>query len=1389
MGKDRKLKKGRQEEDFGEEEVENDNLNSEESSTTAGIKKRKSKKKDDSDKTTDLAQKIESLSLEDLSNQRSKPSNRKEGKKNKTRAEKNKGDDSEDEAIDNKIEKQTKKGDKKKTVDDDNDNIMDDNIKSNKKKGKKSKDESDDDEISTKQSKGRKNKKKDVVSDDEYENRDRREEKFNSKKQKENKSKLEQSDEEDESIVVKDNKLNKKSRKGKSDSIDDDDLIETAKASRKQKGKKVIDEISGDDSESVSNVVRTKKKDDHSKKLKESKEEIDDESIVPKKKSMKPKSVFELLDVEDDDMDLDDDDDDDDDSNKAKSKPEMKKQSSEEQDSSAVGKGKDEKGKKSKKKERRKKHDEDEEVEKMLEELALEIEGKKPAAEKQKESTPENIEQDIKMEEPEKVSKKKKKKKNEVEITETQIEETEGVADAEKEEHTVKTAAQKKKEKKEKEKQKKLSQKTQATVKNEAEIEVSATTVKPTVTEIDAEAAMAAEEEKEEADDDDSKQKKKKKKKGEEEKKDKKRPGKKQILAMQEALKKLKEEEERIKLEEEAKQRAAEEAERKRQEQLRLEQERKERKKQKEKEKRERLKAEGKILTKSQKQSRARMEATLTALRMQGIEVPQIGEKRERAPRLGDKKKSLKKKPAEAQPEQKEVTTPEETSLPEVEVEIVSQTENKIKEESIPEEKIKESWEDKDDVKDAWDETSEEEEDDDDEGEKETQPQAKDKISQEIVVKKEESEESDEEDDDDDGERDDEDEDETSEESDDDRNKQEKIKERVQERIQRRREEAEKKRTTDKLRSPVVCVLGHVDTGKTKILDKIRRTHVQDNEAGGITQQIGATMVPQEALKEQCKMVKNFPEEIKLPGLLIIDTPGHESFSNLRSRGSSLCDIAILVVDIMHGLEPQTLESINLLKQKKTPFVVALNKIDRLYDWKSSRNKDIQDIIKSQARNTKLEFDERVREIVVQFAEQSLNAALSYENKDPRTYISMVPTSAFTGEGMGNLMALIVELSQTMMAKRLAFSEELQATVLEVKAIPGLGTTIDVILVNGRLREGDIIVVAGQEGPVVTQIRSLLMPEPLKELRVKNPYNDFREVEGAQGVKIAGKDLEKAIAGLQLLVAYHPDEVELLKEEVANSLRDAINSIKLAERGVYVQASTLGSLEALLEFLRTSKIPYSGVRIGPVVKKDVMKASIMLEHETQYAVILAFDVKVERDAEELAENLGVRIFQANIIYHLFDRFTAYQDELHQKKRDEYKHIAVFPCKLRILPQYIFNSRDPIVIGVSVEAGVVREGTPICVPSREFLDIGTVTTLELNHKSIDSARKGQEICIKIEPHSGEAPKMYGRHFDETDILVSKITRQSIDACKNYFRDDLQKPDWQLMVELKKMFQIL
>ncbi|CAF0917376.1 unnamed protein product [Adineta ricciae] len=632
----------------------------------------------------------------------------------------------------------------------------------------------------------------------------------------------------------------------------------------------------------------------------------------------------------------------------------------------------------------------------------------------------------------------------------------------------------------------------------------------------------------------------------------------------------------------------------------------------------------------------------------------------------------------------------------------------------------------------------------------------------------------------------------TSSSSDDDETSQLSPFERVKRRLHRRHETCESRRTTEVLRAPVICVLGHVDTGKTKILDNLRRTHVQDGEAGGITQQIGATNVPLETIRERTKMCRKLVSregDFIVPGLLIIDTPGHESFKNLRSRGSSLCDLAILVVDLMHGIEPQTLESIQLLIERKTPFIVALNKIDRLYNWKGDSKRNVELVLEEQSPNTRNEFEKRCNDVIVQFAEQGLNVALYYKNPDPNEFYSMVPTSAHTGDGMGSLIAMIIERCQTTLAKRLSYTDELQATVMEVKAIGGLGTTIDVVLVNGHLHVGDTIIVAGQEGPIVTQVRGLLMPEPNRELRVRNQYQNYKSVKAARGIKIAAKDLEKAMAGLPLFVGRKDDEVDYFRNEIQNILKTALSSIKLKENGVYVQASTLGSLEALLEFLKTSNIPYAGINIGPVHRKDIIRASTQLERDAQWAVVLAFDVRIERDAQDHADNVGVKIFQADIIYHLFDMFIAHRERVKKENQEKFRHLAVFPCKLKVLPQFVFNSRDPIICGVVVEDGFVKLGTPICVPSKEFIDLGRIVSIELNHKPMEIARKGAEVCIKIDPVSGEAPKMFGRHFDESDILMSKVSRETIDVVKDHFRDDMQKSDWQLMVDLKKIFNIL
>jgi translation initiation factor 5B len=529
------------------------------------------------------------------------------------------------------------------------------------------------------------------------------------------------------------------------------------------------------------------------------------------------------------------------------------------------------------------------------------------------------------------------------------------------------------------------------------------------------------------------------------------------------------------------------------------------------------------------------------------------------------------------------------------------------------------------------------------------------------------------------------------------------------------------------------CRLYSFSIGKTKLLDKIRNTNVQEGEAGGITQQIGATQFPRETLALQTNaMQKDHPFEIKLPGLLVIDTPGHESFTNLRNRGSSLCDVAILVIDLMHGLEQQTIESINLLRRKNAPFIVALNKVDRLYGWKKLPDGPIREAFALQDENCLAEFKDRSNNIILQLNQLGLNAKMYWENDSLEDTVSLVPTSAMSGEGVPDLLMNVIQYAQNQLQEKLMYFNYMQCTVLEVKVIEGLGPSIDVVLLNGVIREGDRIVVSTMEGPIMTTVRALLTPPPNREMRIKSEYIHHQSVQGAMGVKIVAPDLNRAVAGTPLMVVHKDDDEEELMEDVQSDL-SSITKLSTDSKGVTVHASTLGALEALLQFLQKEckpMIPVSAVSIGTIFKRDVMRAAIMNDKGfPEYATILAFDVHIDNEAQSYAEESNVRIFKADIIYHLFDQFSRYMTNLMETRKAEAIGRAVFPCVLKIFPQHIFNKKDPIVIGVEVLEGTLKVQTPLHIP-QIGLDVGRVVSIENNHKDVTQAKKGTNVSIKI-----------------------------------------------------------
>ncbi|KAI8813170.1 hypothetical protein BJ742DRAFT_673194 [Cladochytrium replicatum] len=910
------------------------------------------------------------------------------------------------------------------------------------------------------------------------------------------------------------------------------------------------------------------------------------------------------------------------------------------------------------------------------------------------------------------------------------------------------------------------------------------------------------------------------------------------LAAIKKALQAQKEAEEREKLRIEEEERKIREEEERIAAAERAKEEAKQKKKEKEKQKIEELKKSGQYLTPAQRAKKAAELAKLEAMKSAGlIKVPlnADGTAAETAkPKkvvYGNKKKKGGAKSDEKEPEAeaKSATAEDSPKAAEYEPEAVPESEPIATPSNgtaavVPKAigKVKDSWDDESEeeeeqpvaeVKDNWDDEEEESASVKKAaavGPKSAPAPAKSasesKPSAATKADEEDNDDEEEEDNEDDGEDDDEDDEDNDDDGDDDDDDDDassdeeltvaqrmalKRKQEAAERRQKRHEDALAARSAADLRSPICVILGHVDHGKTKLLDKIRQTNVQEGEAGGITQQIGATYFPLDAIKEKTARLNSTDGfEYRVPGLLMIDTPGHESFTNLRSRGSSLCNIAILVIDITQGLQPQTLESIGLLRQRKTPFIVALNKVDRLYGWKTIENNPIRDSLKLQDANVIKEFEDKVARAKLALMEQGLNSELYYENKNYAKFVSLVPTSAVTGEGIPDLLHLLIFLTQSRMSDSLMYLSEVEGTVLEVKVIEGLGTTIDVVLSNGVLHEGDRVVLCGLNGGIATTIRALLTPQPMRELRIKGQYIHHKSVKAALGVKISAPDLDKAIAGSRLLVVGPDDDEEDMKEEVMSDLTSLMKQVTTG-RGVCVQASTLGSLEALLTFLKSQNIPVSGFNIGPVHKKDVIRASVMLERAREYAQLLAFDVSIDKEAADMAEELGVKIFKADVIYHLFDAFQKYMSDIAEQKKKDEAPKAIWPCILKPMATAVYNKRNPIIIGMDVVEGSLRIGTPLCVvnPEKQVIPIGKVTGIEVNHKARDIFKKGDPaMAVKIESASYETPKMYGRHFDHNNEIYSHVTRTSIDVMKTTFRNQMTDEDWKTIIKLKKVLNI-
>ena len=541
-------------------------------------------------------------------------------------------------------------------------------------------------------------------------------------------------------------------------------------------------------------------------------------------------------------------------------------------------------------------------------------------------------------------------------------------------------------------------------------------------------------------------------------------------------------------------------------------------------------------------------------------------------------------------------------------------------------------------------------------------------------------------------------------------------------------------------RQPIVSVLGHVDHGKTSLLDFIRGTAVVSRESGAITQHIGATEVPIDAIYNVCGDLLS-SKKFTLPGLLFIDTPGHHAFTTLRSRGGSLADIAVLIVDVNEGFRPQTHESVNILKQYKTPFVIAANKIDKISGWQ--QNKGVAKTrIESQRVPTKTLFEKKLYEIIGIIYDKGFKSDIIYNVKDFQKNIPIIPISAKTGEGIPELLMMLVGLAQRFLEERLATETGAgKGTVLEVKEDIGLGTTVDAIIYSGTVRKEDTLVFGTQDEPLVTKIKALLKPKPLDEIRdPRERFDNISEVHAACGIKISATNLDNVVPGAPLRVAQ--DNIDELVSEIKEQSK--VN-IELDKDGIFIKADTIGSLEALVKESRDRGINIRKAEIGNVSKRDIVETNAFVNPLEK--VIFSFNVKVLPEAKEELIGNDVTLFDEDVIYTIMENYDVWVEkkkaELERERRQDYIH----PGMIKFLPEYVFRVSHPAVIGVRILAGRIKDGMQLMREDGKV--IGTIRGIQSENKSIEEAVQGQEVAISIEGVT------VGRQIKGDDILYTSI----------------------------------
>src|SRR3989344_7926093 len=560
------------------------------------------------------------------------------------------------------------------------------------------------------------------------------------------------------------------------------------------------------------------------------------------------------------------------------------------------------------------------------------------------------------------------------------------------------------------------------------------------------------------------------------------------------------------------------------------------------------------------------------------------------------------------------------------------------------------------------------------------------------------------------------------------------------------------------IRQPIVTVAGHVDHGKTSLLDAFRGSKIQEGEAGGITQKISFTKYPLEQIRKACPLIDKSGFKMDIPGFLFIDTPGHASYLNLRKRGGTLADLTILVVNIKEGIKPQTAEVLQILKSNKTPFLIALNKIDNISGWKPFNGVTLKESIESQAINVSDEFQEALLTFQGSLSEHGFDSELYYEISDFTKKVALVPCSARTKEGIPELLLVLCGLSQGFLKERLTISEETKGVILEIKKEKAVDC-IQAILYDGIIKEGDEITIATFDSLVISKIRSI---EEIESLSFK--YKSVKETVAATGIKLHLTNKEEVLPGMPFQKVNN--NLEKIKESFKKEVSQAI---KTDPQGIIIKADSLGSLEALIFLLKQENIQIVKAGIGPINKTDIISAKANLEINSLDAIILGFNVKLEEETK--SDN--IKILTNEVIYKLIEDLQAWRKQKQSKiERSRLMELATI-CKLEILSQYVFRNSNPAVFGVRVLAGKLKNSLPLIDQNND--EVARVKAIQSDKKSIEEAHEGREVAISL---PGVA---FDRKLKEIKFLYSQLS-------ESQFKKFKQNKDLLSQAEIKTLEEI-